>query len=180
MENIGINEKLILFKNVLGFRLSSISALTAVKRQSVNEIELVEWTYLYFWNLLGGMQIIKLRYRGYDAVSEFENPSHGILFSETNDEEIKANKFHEGFYLNMDTDFFLKKVTIWSDAHKELEFEKICDVLVLEFSNHTFLLFQLSDSSEADLYIENTSVEDFFKRYPDYEEREIILLGQVE
>ena len=180
MENTEINKEFNVFKTVLGWRLSSISALCATKWQSISKIELIEWAYLYFWDSMDGMQIVKLRYRGYDAISEFENPSHGILFSESNNEEIKANKFREGFYLNMDSDFFLKRATIWSDAHSELEFQKICNVLVLEFSNHTSLIFRLSDRHEADFYIDNIAIEDFFRSYSDYDEREIILLGTIE
>lgn len=168
------------FKKSINWKLKSLSSLVASMVYNSENINLIERSHLYFIDETGKERIFRLIFRGYDALSDFKEPSHGIIVSEVFRKDINHDKFYEGFYLSFEDGFILKKVTIWSDSYLGLKFGKISDILALHFSNGKSIYFRLTDRQEVDLFINYITPQVFFTQYPDKNERQLVLLANIE
>ena len=166
-------------KKIIGAQLIGISSMASSILINSNEITLIERARLSFLNAMGLQNIFEFAFRGHDSVSDYSNPSHGIIISEISQENLKNSKFQDHFHLTFDSDFIVTKIIFWSDANVELEFPKICDVITLEFTNNKSIFFRLSDRSDADLILSDITIEQLFEQYIDFENRELILLSQL-
>ena len=53
------------------------------------------------------------------------------------------------------------------------------DLIVFELNYGYCIFLVLGDRVDVDVYIQKNTVVDFFNQYPDYEERELILLHKI-
>ena len=177
------NNRLEELETLIGYNFASINSKSShMSYDELNKFRIGGGSYIHFYDTTTYKKyLLKMTFLGYDCIARNESECHGFNISSIKD-EIPFSPIHELTAYTSSVsfrDFILKEISFWSMGYQEVDFPKYNDLIVFELNNGYCIFLVLGDRVDVDVYIQKNTVVDFFNQYPDYEERELILLHKI-